>query len=199
MTTRAQREGTSRSPWAPKKPTGHIDWQEYVPARPPEAGGPYIVFTTTGEVHWQAIYSPAICGWMLMDSALKEPNVAYYARIEFPKHFPSRGEVAGDTPHEAYLRGRRSVENQVIQSFPPHPMCRGCADMDGRCEDGQPCNPFERALEIIRHSRVVEDVIRELRNIEDDLDCENDKLLIRALERMDIFIAQDRDNNPQEL
>ncbi len=44
---------------------------------------------------------------------------------------------------------RRSVQNEVIQAaYRPRPMCRDCADSDGRCQNsGEPCDPYEAALE----------------------------------------------------
>jgi hypothetical protein len=48
----------------------------------------------------------------------------------------------------------RSVRHRVIQAaYRPGPMCRDCADHDGRCPaDNRLCDPFEAALEILRAS-----------------------------------------------
>lgn len=51
-------------------------------------------------------------------------------------------------------RERRALWSAII---PPGPRCRDCADFDGRCQgDGHPCEPQERALEIVARMKAAE-------------------------------------------
>ncbi len=67
------------------------------------------------------------------------------------------------------------ISERILKALLPKPLCRDCADNDGRCpHDGELCNPEERAKEL--HGKLValqqirDELLEALKQIS-DRDC----------------------------
>lgn len=109
--------------------------------------------------------------------AERDAAVARMTINDARKHF-LRSTTRAEKRTEALKRERDgiadAIRHEVIQAaYVPSPMCRDCADHDGRCpHSGELCDPYEAVLEYLRKRAAMQSVVNAARawRKEDEMD-----------------------------